>query len=117
MAENTELFDLNRAVEMYSEKKGYTEGVKYYHKIIKGNRAVRHSDYYKLVQKFDASLKDFASSESTTALVDLTNIFPEFYAEGDLPELFVSEGLEVAFNNISEYLMHLRKLYNLDYYA
>ena len=117
MSEKPELFDLDRAVEMYSEKKGYTEGVKYYHKIIKANRAVRHSDFYKLVLKFDAALKDFVKEESTTALVDLTNIFPEFYEKGVLPDLFISEGLEVAFDNISEYLMHLRKLYNLDYYA
>lgn len=116
MATGTEVFDLKRAVEQYSEKKGYSEGVKYYHKIVKGNRAVRHSEYYFLVMKFDAALKDFIKQESTTALVDLTNIFPEFYKNGVLPDVFISEGLQAAFDNISEYLMHLRKLYNLDYY-
>ena len=32
MATGNELFDINKAVEEYSEKKGYTEGVTYYYK-------------------------------------------------------------------------------------
>ena len=54
--------------------------------------------------------------ESTTALVELNNILPEFYPNGELPDLFIVEDLKKAFENLSEYLMHLRKLYNLDYY-
>jgi hypothetical protein len=102
---------------MYSEKKGYTEGVKYYYKVIKGNRAVRNSDFYSILKKFGAALKDFEENESTTALVDMTNIFPEFFVDGHLPDLFVSEKLTIAFDCISEYMMHLGELYHLDYYA
>ena len=112
----TELFNLGKVVEEYSEKKGYTEGLKYYFNIIKNNKAVRHSEFFDSVKKFDASLKDFVDEESTTALVELNNILPEFYPNGELPDLFIVEDLKKAFENLSEYLMHLRKLYNLDYY-
>ena len=114
---SNELFDLNKAISKFSEKKGYTEGVKYYYKILKGNRAVRNSEYYEIVKKFGTTLDDFVDKESTTALVDLSIILKEFYPEGTLPDIFVSEGLSTAFNCISEYLMHLGSLYNLDYYA
>ena len=117
MANELQKFDIGKAVEEYSAKKGYAEGVKYYHKLIRGNRAVKHSKYYDTVLKFEKALKDFVYEESTTALVDLTNIFPEYYKEnGKLPDVFVSEGLTFAFDNISEYLMELGKIYNLDYY-
>ena len=115
--EITQLFDLKKAVEEYSEKKGYTEGVVYYHKLIIGNTAVRNSEYFWIVKKFDEALNDFVEKESTTALVDMDNIFEEFYVDKELPDVFKVEGLKVAFDNISEYLMNLRKLYNLDYYA
>ena len=115
--EVNELFNIQAAVEQYSDKKGYTEGVKYYHKIIINNQAVRHSDYFNIVKKFDKSLKEFVDKESTTALADLTTILPEYYCEdGELPDVFIAEGLQVCLDNISEYLMHLRKLYNLDLY-
>ena len=117
MANELQKFDIGKAVEEYSAKKGYAEGVKYYHKIIRGNSAVRNSKYYDLVLKFEKALKDFVYEESTTALVDLTNIFPEFYKEdGRLPDVFISEGLTYAFDNISEYLMELSKIYNLELY-
>ncbi|MBO4863989.1 MAG: hypothetical protein J5517_06470 [Eubacterium sp.] len=116
MAKVAELFDLNKAVEQYSEKKAYTEGVLYYHKLIKGNKAIRHSDFYPAIKKFDAALKDFIKTDSTTALVDLTNIIPEYFVEGEVPDIFETEGLKVALDNLSEYLMHLRKLCNLDFY-
>ena len=74
------------------------------------------SEYFELVKTFDASLKDFTTDESTTALVELNNTLPKFYVDGKLPDVFIAEGLKVAFDNMSEYLMHLRKLYNLDYY-
>ena len=111
-----DVFDIHSAIGKYSEKKGYTEGVKYYFKMIKSNRAVRNSQYFPIVKRFDAALNDFVAQESTTALVDLTNILPEFYGEEGLPDVFVAEGLEIAFNCISEYLMHLSELYHLDYY-
>ena len=113
----TELFDIKKAVEEYSEKKGYTEGVVYYHKLIIGNTAVRNSEYFRIVKKFDEALTDFVEKESTTALVDMNNLFTEFYIDNELPDVFIVEGLKVAFDNMSEYLMNLRKLYNLDYYA
>lgn len=116
MAELMELFNLKKAVEEYSEKKGYTEGLSYYFKMIVDNKAVRHSEYFPLVKRYGKALTDFVVKESTTALVDLTNILPEFYKDGDLPDVFKTEGLKVAFDNMSEYLMHLTKLYNLDYY-
>ena len=117
MANELQKFDIGKAVEDYSAKKGYAEGVKYYHKIIRGNAAVRNSKYYSIVMKFEKALKDFVYEESSTALVELNNIFPEYYQEtGKLPDVFVSEGLTMAFDNISEYLMNLSKLYHLDYY-
>lgn len=112
-----ELFNIEKAIETYSEKRGYTEGIKYYTKIIKGNRAVSHSEYYGIVKRFDEALKDFVDNESTTALVDMTIIFPEFYNDDEgLPDIFIAEGLVTALDCISEYMMHLSKLYHLDYY-
>ncbi|SNU05751.1 hypothetical protein SAMN06297422_10511 [Lachnospiraceae bacterium] len=116
MATGTELFDLKKVVEEYSEKKGYTEGVIYYYKLIKANKAVRHSEFAETVKKFGDVLDDFVKDENTTALIDLNNILLEFYVENNLPDIFIVEGLKPAFENMSEYLMHLRKLYNLDYY-
>ena len=70
-----------------------------------------------IVKRFDTALRDFVNKESTTALVDMTNIFPELYQnEGGLPDVFITEGLATALDCISEYMMHLGKLYNLDYY-
>ena len=112
-----ELFNIEKAIETYSEKRGYTEGIKYYTKLIKNNRAVSHSEYYGIVKRFDTALRDFVNKESTTALVDMTNIFPELYQnEGGLPDVFITEGLATALDCISEYMMHLGELYNLDYY-
>lgn len=117
MGNELQKFDIGKAVEEYSAKKGYAEGVKYYHRLIRGNRAVRNSKYYDLVLKFEKALKEFVYEESTKALVDLTNIFPEYYCkDGKLPDVFISEGLTFAFDNISEYLMELGKLYNIDLY-
>ena len=116
MAKVAELFDLKAAVEQYSEKKAYSEGVLYYHKVIKGNKAIRHSDFYPAVKRFDTAIKEFMKTESTTALVDLTEIIKEYFVEGEVPEIFIAENLKVALDNLSEYLMHLRKIYNLDYY-
>ncbi len=116
MATGTELFDISKAVKEHSEKKGYAEGVSYYFKLIRDNKAVKHSEYTELVKKFDDALNDFRNEESTTALADLNIMLPEFYVDGTLPDVFIAEGLKVAFDCMSEYLMHLRKLYNLDYY-
>ena len=114
-----EIREFKKLVEdQYPEKKGYAEAVRYYFKIIYSNRAVKNSEkYMPVVMKFKAALKDFVDHESTTALVDLVNTFPQFYEEGELPDIFDSEGLKIAFDGISECLMRLRKLYNLDYWA
>ncbi len=109
-------FNIKQAVSATTEKEGYAQGVKYYFKKIRKSPAVIHSEYYGLVKKFEAALEDLVRDESSTALVELIEIFPQFYKDGELPEQFVLEDLTVAFNNISEYLMHLRELYNLDYY-
>ena len=42
MGNELQKFDIGKAVEEYSAKKGYTEGVKYYHRLIRGNRAGRN---------------------------------------------------------------------------
>ena len=110
-------FDLNKAVAEHSEKKGYAHGVKFFFDKILASQAVRHSKHYELAKKFEESLDDLIAKDSSTALVELVNMFPEFYEDGELPEQYVLEGLTVPFDNISEYLMHLRQLYNLDYYA
>lgn len=116
MATLNELFDINKAVEEYSEKKGYTEGVTYYYKIISDNQAVRHSEYYDLVKQYGAALKEFRDTESIEALKEMNSIFPKFYQDGVLPDVFIVEGLKPAFDNTSEYMMHLRKIFNLDFY-
>ncbi len=111
-----EHFNIDEAVLKNTEKKGYAYGVDYYHQMIMGNPVVKHSEYYELAKKFDESLKDLISKESSTALVELINMFSEYFEDGELPEIFVSEGLKVAFDNMSEYLMHLKQLYDLDYF-
>ena len=114
MANELQQFNLNKVVQEYSEKKGYTEGVCYYHKLIKSNNAVRNSKYYSIVQKFDAALKVFLKEDNSESLLEVTKVFPEYYENGELPELFESEELRFAFDNISEYLMNLSKIYGLD---
>ncbi len=116
MATGNELFDINKAVEEYSEKKGYTEGVTYYYKLICDNQAVKHSEFYDLVKEYGAALKEFRENESLEALKEMNTIFPKFYQDGVLPDVFVVERLKMAFDNISEYMMHLRKIFNLDFY-
>ncbi len=116
MPDTNSSFDLDRFVKRTSEKKGYAQGIRYYFRKIRNNPAVINSEYYDIVKKFDLALKDLIKDDSSTALVELIELFPDFYKDGELPESFVLEGLTVAFDNISEYLMHLRSLYNLDYY-
>ncbi|MCR4845650.1 MAG: hypothetical protein K5865_02820 [Eubacterium sp.] len=117
MANELQKFDIGKAVEEYSAKKGYAEGVKYYHKLIRGNAAVRNSKYYSIVMEFEKTLKDFLYEDSTSSLLELNNIFRKFYQEsGKLPDVFIAEGLTIAFDNTSEYLMNLSKIYNLDLY-
>ena len=109
-----ENFNIEEAVIKHTEKKGYAYGVDYYLQMVLGNPVVKHSEYYELVKKFDESLTDLINKESSTALVELVDMFPGFYKDGELPGIFVSEGLKVAFDNMSEYLMHLKQLYDLD---
>ena len=116
MAENNGLFDIKKAVEDNSEKRGYAEGVQYYYNMIRNNASVIASDEFTNVIKFGNALDDLIRLESSTALVDLTTIFPEFYDEDGLKEVFQISGLDYAFDNISEFLMHLSHIYHLDYY-
>lgn len=109
-----EIKEIKKLIEdNYPEKKGYAEAVKYYYKIIAANRAVNNSDYKPVVIKFRETLKEFSDFESTTALLELSNTFQEFFVEGELADVFVTEGLKVAFDGISECLMRLKKLYFL----
>ena len=94
-----EIKEIKKLIEdNYPEKKGYAEAVKYYYKIIAANRAVNNSDYKPVVIKFRETLKEFSA-------------FQEFFVEGELADVFVTEGLKVAFDGISECLMRLKKLY------
>jgi hypothetical protein len=38
-------------------------------------------------------------------------IFPEFFENGEVPELIETVGLHFALDGMSEYLMNLKKLY------
>ncbi len=116
MAENNGLFDIKKAVADNSEKRGYAEGVQYYYNMIRNNASVIASDEFPIVIKFGNALDDLIKLESSTALVDLTTIFPEFYDEEGLKEVFQISGLDYAFDNISEFLMLLSHIYHLDYY-
>ena len=97
-----EIRDFKNLIEdNYPEKRGYAEAVRYYFKIIAANRAVKNSDYKPVVIKFRETLREFINQDSSTALVDLSEIFLEFYKDGELADVFVVEGLSVALYGIS----------------
>ncbi|MCR5106069.1 MAG: hypothetical protein K6B68_16685 [Eubacterium sp.] len=117
MATTTELFDVKKAIAEYSDKKGYTEGVKYYYGVISNNMAVKNDkEYSPIVRKFGKALRNFEENESTESLREMSEIIKGIFKGGQIPDLFESEGLHLALDNISEYLMNLSKIYNFDLY-
>lgn len=107
-----QLFDIKKATETYSEKKAYLEGVKYYSGLVADVQSVRKSEtYYPVLRDFRKTLKEFEQTEDPELLKKLSELLQSFFPNGNLAELFVSLNLEFAFDGISEYLMHLKKLY------
>ncbi len=110
----SELFDIKKAKETYDydERKAYTEGIKYYYGIITDVRAVRADrGYYPIIREFGEHLKKYEKTEDIDEIKKMSELFGKFFPDGNISMLFVSVGLTFAFDGISEYLMHLKKLY------
>ena len=105
-------FDIKKAIAEYSDKKGYTEGVKYYLGVIMNETAIRKDEkYYAVCKEFEKAFKEFYKEDTREALEKMDEIFPKFFENGEVPEIIESVGLHFALDGMSEYLMHLKKLY------
>lgn len=112
----SELFDLAgvRKNLEYDDKKAYIEGIKYYYGLITEERAVRADrGYYPVLKEFGEALRRFEKTEDAEQLKKMSDLFGKFFPDGNISMLFVSLGLTFAFDGISEYLMHLKKLYHV----
>ncbi len=112
MDELARQFDIKKAIAEYSDKKGYTEGVKYYLGVIMNESAIRKDEkYFAVCRKFDKAFKEFYKDDTRDNLEKVDAIFPEFFENGEVPELIETVGLHFALDGMSEYLMNLKKLY------
>lgn len=108
------LFDLNKARQKYDydDKKAYIEGIKYYYGIMNSERAIRvDRGYYPVLKEFGEKLRNFEKYENSEDLKAMSDLLKNFFPDGNVSMLFVSVGVTFALDGISEYMMHLKKLF------
>ncbi len=111
MQEN-EVFDLKGAKETYSEKRAYIEGIKYYFKkITKSKGILVDEDLAAKVKAFGEAFNLFREMDSSGELFEMDEIFGRFYPDGNIDPRLITLHLQLAFDSISEYMMHLKKMY------
>ncbi len=113
MAEN-EIVVVRKELPEYPEKRAYIEGIKYYLRRIKSRKGIiQDKDLYARVAEFSDALKLFDKSDADGELIEMDAIFDSFYPDGQIDKRLDQMNLNLAFDSISEYLMRIKKMFNI----